>query len=298
MNGKVVKVKQYNIEFGAKDRFVNLIGCFKYTSNGNIYIVYSDVESKYSIIYYGSGHVKGNSTLCMKCRSKEEVEIIKAYLFKLVGNEEMNEYQEIQLDEVEELEIIDSDKIDIKPEALNAVLDKKIPKKEEEAVEPTVATSKKKTKKKSGFPKTLLLILLMVIVGGGVYFMLPKPEDNTITSSITCERTYNHDELEAEVTEINKFNFNMNENLEYVDTTKSYQFDQEEYDEFILKGTYYKYIPDDDTLVDTKNDQDNYKFTVITKVNVNETYQLPTKYEEVLKYYEDEGFSCNESVVK
>lgn len=297
MNGKVVKVAQYNMEFGARDRFVNLIGCFKYTPNGNIYVVYSDVDDKHGIVYYGTGHVRGNSALCMQCRTKEEAEIIKEYLFKIVGDEVMSGVQELSLDEVEELELIEASRLDIKIEALKVILDKKLPKKEEIKEEIAVTKDKGKPKKKGKFPKVLILLLLLGLMGGGIYCMFPKPENDAIARSITCRKKYKHNELEAEVEEINKYNFNVNENLEYVDTTKDYQFDKEAYDEFILKGTYYRYMPDDGTLVKIENDNDNYKFAVITKVNVSSTYQAPTKYEEVLSYYENDGYTCNEEIV-
>ena len=51
MNGKTLKVVEYNLEFGKSDRFVNVFGCFKYKSNGNIYVIYTDVDTKYPIIY-------------------------------------------------------------------------------------------------------------------------------------------------------------------------------------------------------------------------------------------------------
>ena len=36
MNGKKVKVKQSNLQFGTVDRYVNILGCFKYKTNGNL----------------------------------------------------------------------------------------------------------------------------------------------------------------------------------------------------------------------------------------------------------------------
>ena len=58
-----LKVVQYNLEFGAHDRFVNILGCFKYKPNGNIYIVYADVDTKYELLHYGGSHIKNNSIL-------------------------------------------------------------------------------------------------------------------------------------------------------------------------------------------------------------------------------------------
>ena len=59
MNGKVLKVKVSNLEFGGQDRYVNILGCFKYLPNGNIYIIYSDIDTKYNIIYFGNGMARG-----------------------------------------------------------------------------------------------------------------------------------------------------------------------------------------------------------------------------------------------
>lgn len=294
MNGKVVKVAQYNMEFGGKDRYVNLIACFKYIPNGNIYLVYNDVDDKYGIVYYGSGHIKGNSALCMQCRSKEEVEIIKEYLFKISTGEEMDGIGEFAMDDVETLEIISSDKLEVKLDVLNVVIDKKIPKVKKEDTE----VSGKKTKKKRRGLKLFLLLIIAGGMGGYIYINLPKPDNNTVTKSITCSKVYNHNELDAKVKEVNKYNFDINENLLVVDTTMTYQFDKETYDDFVLKGTYYKYMPDDGTLVDTENDSENYKFIVSTKVNVNSAYQEPTKYEEVLRYYESDKYKCDEEIEK
>ena len=98
MNGKLAKVKQYNLEFGARDRFVNILGCFKYKPNGNVYIIYADTDTKYSIIYYGSGHLKESVALCMQCRNKTEEEIIKEYLFKLIQQDNLDNFELISLD--------------------------------------------------------------------------------------------------------------------------------------------------------------------------------------------------------
>ena len=57
MNGKVVKVKSSNYEFGAQDRYVNILGCFKYIPNGNIYIIYSYFTNIYIVILCNLMHI-------------------------------------------------------------------------------------------------------------------------------------------------------------------------------------------------------------------------------------------------
>ena len=131
MNGKKVKVKQSNLQFGAVDRYVNILGCFKYKTNGNVYIIYSDIDNKYNVIYYGSGHVRYDLSLCMPIRDKiKEEEIIKEYIFKVVNDEVLDNFELINLDNVNDIEIIDSTKLDLKSEVLNNLIDKVLPKEE------------------------------------------------------------------------------------------------------------------------------------------------------------------------
>ena len=40
MNGKVLKVVEYNLEFGKQARMVNVFGVFRYLPNNNLYIIY------------------------------------------------------------------------------------------------------------------------------------------------------------------------------------------------------------------------------------------------------------------
>lgn len=291
MNGKVLKVKQYNLEFGGHDRFINVLGCFKYKPAGNIYIVYSDVDVKYSVIYYGSGHVKGNTALCMQCREKAEEEIIKEYIFKLIQKEDMSNFEMISVEEAEGIEIIGSSKFEVKPEILTSLIDIVIPKpeiKEEAKKEST-------TKKKNNPLKTILLLLVLVcLLGGGYLFIFGINNKDTTEKNIICTKSYQHDTLIASVEETNKYNFNVNDTLESVDTTMVYQFNKESYQDFILKGTYYKYMPSSDTEGGWDKDDDNYIFKVMTKERIDTSYSDPTDYEEVLSYYKIKGYTCTE----
>ena len=111
MNGKVLKVKENSLEFGVKDRFVNALGCFKHKQNGNTYIVYTDIETKYNIVHYGSCHIRQGVCLCMSPRDKSEEEIIKEYIYKVTNNEVLDNFEIYSLEETETLEINASEKI-------------------------------------------------------------------------------------------------------------------------------------------------------------------------------------------
>ena len=293
MNGKVLKVMQYNLQFGATDRFVNVFGCFKYKPNGNIYVIYSDTDTKYNIIYYGSGHVKGNSILCMQCREAKESEYIKEYIFKVTNKENLDNFEMISLNEVEGIEIIGSDKIDVKPEIITSLIDFTLPKKEvvsEEVVEP----KEKKVKKKS--KKSLLFILLFTIVICIGFYIITLPPKDTVSKRIVCEMQYSHDTLDAQVDETNTYNFNHQDTLESIDTTTIYQFDEEGYQEFIMKGLYYRYLPDDGQEGGYKQDDENYTFKIMMTEKVDTSYNKPTAYEEVLSYYKNQGYTCSEEM--
>ena len=71
MNGKVLKVVEYNLTFGETTRQINVYGLFRYKKNNNLYIVYSDTNTKYNYVSYGSSHIKNQSVLSMKVNNKE-----------------------------------------------------------------------------------------------------------------------------------------------------------------------------------------------------------------------------------
>lgn len=292
MNGKVLRVKQTSLEFGGQERKVNILGCFKYKANGNIYIIYSDIDTRYSVIYYGSGHVRGDLALCMPIRDKEiEEEITKEYIFKITQKENLDNFEILSLNEAKEIEIIGSTKLEVKPEILQELIQIVIPKEH-----PQETPIKKEVKKKKGNPlKDILLgLLIVVFIFGGYYIYNNITTANKMTKSITCSKNYQHNELKADVEETNKYIFNNNDELKNVDTTLIYQFTQENYEEFIIRGLYLKYMPSKEENWD-KNDED-YTFKTITKINIDASYSEPTNYEDVLSYYRVKGYTCIEEV--
>ena len=83
--------------------------------------------------------------------------------------------------------------------------------------------------------------------------------------------------------------------LKSINTTLVYQFNSDSYQDFIMKGTYYKYMPDDKDGGFSKDD-DKYTFTTITKEVVDTSYNKPTNYEEVLSSNKANGYTCIEEI--
>jgi len=294
MNGKVLKVLEYNLTFGNTSRMVNIFGCFRYKANNNLYLVYADTVMKYNIIYYGSSHVKENSILSMECKGKDDAEIIKEYIFKVTSGDQLENFEIISLDTIEGVEIISSNKLEVKPEILTLLTEKTIPKKEEITIE-------EKTTPKKKSPKTILLLLILVIAIGGGYFLLTtnKPTDNSIAKTITCTKSLSHNKLNAILEEENIYNFNAQNILQFVNSTDVYRFNTEEdYKDFLIKGTYYRYMPDEDTTGGYDMDDEEHAFKIITKETVSTSYNEPTDYEAVLSYYKKEGYTCTENIKK
>ena len=107
---------------------------------------------------------------------------------------------------------------------------------------------------------------------------------------------YSYDTLDAQVDETNTYNFNHQDTLESIDTTTIYQFDEEGYQEFIIKGLYYRYLPDDGQEGGYKQDDENYTFKIMMTEKVDTSYNKPTAYEEVLSYYKNQGYTCSEEM--
>ena len=296
MIGKLLKVKQYNLEFGSRDRFVNVLGCFKYRPNGNVYIIYSDVDTKYNIIYYGSGHLKEDSVLCMPCRDKSEEEVIKEYIFKMIQKENMDNFEMFSLENVENIEIIASSKFEVKPEILTNLIDIIMPESVVEEVPKEEVKEVTNKEKKSSKSILMILLIVFVLLVCGCYFLVGSMSKDTTEKNIICIKSYQHNKLVAKVEETNKYNFNINDKLESINTTMIYQFDETNYQQFIMKGTYYKYMPSSDAEGSWDKDDAEYIFKVMTKIEVNTSYNKPTNYEEVLSYYKSEGYTCTEEI--
>ena len=279
MIGKVLKVKQNNLEFGVNDRYVNILGVFKYKKNGNLYVLYTDIDTKYSIVYYGAAHLSTDYVLCMKCRDKvTEEEYIKEYIFKTLEGVYLDDFEMFNLDNINTIEIIASDQLEVKAEVLTNLKNLLFPKKEE-----VVEEKEKKPKKKSILPVLLMILIIAISLVGGYYYLFANIDEDTTEKSITCTKEYPHNELEADMKEENKYNFDNYDKLKSINTTLVYQFNSASYQDFILKGTYYKYMPEDIDGGFSKDD-DKYTFTTITKEVIDTSYNKPTNYEEVLSY--------------
>lgn len=293
MNGKELKVAEYDLTFGANARIVKVLGLFRYLKNNNLYVIYTDNNPTQPVINYGSSHIKEDTILSMTPK-KEDEEIIKEYIFKVTSGEELKDFEIISLDKIENIELISSNHLEIKKEVLDSLIDKTIPKKETEE-EKNIEKNSKQKKKKSLAP--LLIIVALAIGAYYIYTTIITEKDNTI-KSFTCKKEASNQTINATIATENIYNFNNQDILENIETTQTYTFiSTEAYQDFINKGLIYKYMPDENN-GGYKTDEENNTMIYVSKIAVDENYTESRAYEEILSQAKNEGFTCEEKILE
>lgn len=290
--GKKIKLNDYNMTYGNREKFINVICFFKYLKDNNLYVIYCDDSNvPYGILNYGTAHLKGNTLIAIGSKDPNQ-EMVKEIVFKIHNKENLDILEIQDLSSIELIELVSPNKIEIKKEVLESIVDKTIPKPViAEDIKPQNKNSKKN---KKIVPAILVMLLFIVIIYFFFFFGNNSTEDN-VTKSIVCRKNYSSRELEATVSEDNTYNFEQNDKLRYVNKSTTYKFDlEEEYLDFVNKGIFYSCIPEDN--VGYTLEDETYSFIVIEKEEVTSDYSLPTDYEEVLSYYKDKGYECTEQI--
>ena len=293
MTGKVLKVIEYNLSF-KETRMVNVYSIFRYKKNNNLYMIYSDPNPIYSFVFYGASHIKNDSILCMKSPD-ETIEIIKEYIFKLINQESLEDFEIISLDQINGIEIIASDRLEIKPEVLEKLITLTIPSKESTDV-PT--QQKKKSKKHQISKKSILGIIILIGILSTIFYVVNKITENKEFKTFSCTKTYHSKEINATIEEKNTYYFSINqEQLKKYIEKHNYSFDSvSDYQDFINKGTIYKYLPSDEKGSEYKTNNEDNEITITIQKEIDSSYNLPTAYEEALSNIKAKGYSCQESI--
>lgn len=300
MNGKELKVADLELKFGGHSRIVNVFGVFKYKPNNGLYVIYADVDTTYDYVCYGTSHVKNDSILSMSSNKPEDIEAIKEYIFKVTSGQNLDNFEIIPLDNINEIEIISSKNFEIKKEVLNSLIDKTIPKKE---LTPEEKKEKEKNSKKKSPIKTLLLIcLLLIIAGCGYIYFISNSTKEEVVKIIYCKKNYNHNVLNNVVVDEEKtFTFDNYDKLTKLNIVTKYKFNNEDsYLDFINKSLYYNYMPEDnkDTTGSYKIDNDNQTFTTNATTKIDESYGESVEYEEILSINTNDNYKCEEKIEK
>ncbi len=275
MIGKRIRISDYKFTYGQETVYINVFGVFKNIKSGNKYIVYSYDNKK---LYFGSFFVKDNIGTVMVSKDTDK-DIIKNFIDNIISGNIDNSYEIENLDSIQSIQIIDELIYDYSVD-INKLDDITIPKEKSEEVK---EVSKKK------IPLFVIGIMVLLIVIGVFFFVNPEVINgkNTIYS---CDKNYRHNELPATINENRIVIFNSKGIVMSIDINTDYVFnDTNYYNEFKNKSYFYKYIEEADTY---KFDDINYTYRVFSKIDVNTDYFLPDNKEELISYFENDGYSC------
>lgn len=278
--GKKIRLDDYKFNFGKQDVYLSVYTAFKDVKSGNKYIVYSYDNDK---LLYGSLFVRDNKITIMTSEKESDDNLIKRRIDDILSDKKDDDFEEIDLDEVINAQIIDEKELKIDVD-LNKLEEITIPK--PKVVEETPAPVKKK------FSFAYLgLFILFVFVAAYLYI---NPEVIKGKNEIyECTKSYSHSELPATVNEVVDLTFTSKGIISATKLKSDFVFtDTDYYVEFRDKSYFYRYFKEGDTY---KFEDSSYTYRLFSEVDVTKDYFLPSEKDELLSYYNNEGYVCKKT---
>ena len=272
MIGRRILINDYKFAYEKAAGYLNVYAAFM-LSKKQCYIIYSYDNKK---IYYGNLYVKNRIGTIMI--TQEADDIIKEFIDNLVNNKVNNNYQVIDLNYIDSIQIIDEKLCDFSVD-INKVYNITMPK---EVDKRTIDNKKNK----SIIP---VIIVLFLFAGIGIYLYINK---NSLIgdNEYICEKTYKHEELPADVNEEINISF-VNGNLSKVKVILEHVFtDTNYYKEFKDSNMFYKYMEKGYTY---KFDDDAYIYRTFNEINIDKNFSLPKKENKLISYYISNDYKCN-----
>lgn len=278
MIGKKLKVNDYKLTYGQETQIINMYGAFKNAKSGNKYAIYS--YEKQNKLCYGSFFVRGNEAVIMKSK-EEQSELIKEFVDYLLNEKENDKFEIISLDKIEAIQIID-EYISGEAVDLNKLDEITIPK-------PIVKEEKETNQKKKTVSIATICLTLLFLVIIAFFFVNPEVIIGK-DKNYSCTKSYLHKKMPSSVTEEILLTFSGKGNITNIDLVTDYIFnDVEYYVEFKEKSYFYQYMEEGDSY---KFIDDKYTYRIFSSINTKEEYFLPTEEKELIKHYQDKGYTC------
>ena len=275
MHGKIIKLNDFNFNFGQENVYLTVYAVFKVKKSGNRYAIYSYDNKK---LYSGSAFIRKNELVIMISKTEED-EIIKDFVLKYAKEEVITDYEFVSLEDIKSIQIIDENVCDVSVD-LNKLYDLSIPK---------VEVKKEETTPRKKISITSIFLVIFILVVALFFFMNPE----VITGkNITylCNKSYYHDELPASVNEEVELLFNSKGEILNIDIKSDYVFsDVDYYKTFRDKSYFYQYFKDGDTY---KFDDNTYTYRLFSSVDTENDFFLPKDSDGLIKYYQDLKYEC------
>lgn len=275
MIGKQIRLDDYKFTYGRETIYLNVYGAFKNKKNGNKYVIYSYDNSR---LYFGSLFIR-NKEIIVMIPKEDESEIVKKFTYSILDNKLSDDFEVISLDDIDSIQIIDETLCDFNVD-MSKLYDITIPK-------PKVEKEEIKPNKKISIASIFFVLLFVVII---LFFFVNPEVIFGKNKEYSCTKSYLHDELPASVNEEVVLVFNGKDNINSIDVKTDYVFsDAQYYKDFKDKSYFYNYFKEGDTY---KFEDTTYTYRLFSKIDTNEDYFMPSKLDDLVSYYRNNGYEC------
>ena len=275
MIGKQIRLNDYKFTYGRETIYLNVYGAFKNKKNGNKYVIYSYDNSR---LYFGSLFIR-NKEIIVMIPKEDESEIVKKFTYSILDNKLSDDFEVISLDDIDSIQIIDETLCDFNVD-MSKLYDITIPK-------PKVEKEEIKSNKKISIASIFFVLLFVVII---LFFFVNPEVIFGKNKEYSCTKSYLHDELPASVNEEVVLVFNGKDNINSIDVKTDYVFsDAQYYKDFKDKSYFYDYFKEGDTY---KFEDTTYTYRLFSKIDTNEDYFMPSKLDDLVSYYKNNGYEC------
>jgi len=290
MRGLEILVTNSDLVLKQEQRLVKLFVMFKDLKYGTKYVIFTDNSS--NELLYGNPSVNGKKMVIMKFKNIKDAELVKEFVWDLVNDKPVSNFEIIEIPELDKLEIIDNNSLEVKDEFIEKLNDLYFKKEELLDVEVSVENNNIKTKQKKNKIPLLLTIIFVLILGGGVIYLKNNPEllyGKDIY--VECKYKTSIKELNSNVNELVILTFNNSRILKKHEKEIIYIFnDNDKYYEFKEKNLQYEYVLEsgEEKFVD-----EELSYKLFVDYNLGKDYKFPKGYDELFEYYKDLNYSCS-----
>ena len=277
MNGKVLKISSNDLYGNVDDRKLSVFAAFNHLKYMNRYVIFAFTdEFNKNELCYGSLHLKNDSIVVFNT-DEANLQYIDPFIEEyLSGNVNQKEYEIIDISKIEKVELV----------SYNTKEYDKLTELDNISIKKEAVVTTEEPKKKKGFLWFLLIIMIALLIGVTYIYFNPTALDVEL-KELTCTIEEYNDEVEMSYIKSKNIKFNKKDNFKGINTTETYKFpDDETYLEFKhggeeniffnMKGEY-------------KYDDDNLELKIFY-----EEESIIDNYEEIKKYLEKDGYTCQE----
>ena len=286
MKGKTLRVIELEKKIEEKEHMLDVYAVFKDLKYGNVYTIYKDCNDITSdVLHYASSHFKQSTLVVLDVKEKGKVEeLVKELVWNILNNVNSNDFEMLDLKDIDRVEIIGSNTLKVKDEVLSTLKKLCIPKVKQ-------TNDEQKTKSSAW----ILALGFTIAIGIASYFVIThKEEFKPETFNLICTKEYEDDELNAKVDYNDTLIFNTNYELVERNIIMLYTFNStDSYNEYKRLGLYYKINPvSSSSKMEYIDDDINNVFTIKESVTTEKEYFEATEYSEVVDRMNFNNYKC------